>query len=156
MERLWRSICSSCAYNFKFLRCAPGYKAIATLLEKILAQIIHQCPDGDIKGRYLGECIRIISDIMSFAKQKNVRGSAVFVDSEKAFDSIEWNYLQKYLEVLRFGPELRQWIKVVYNDISSSVLNNCYASEHFSLSRGGIWNFFCYNSGIEYPVFPGF
>ena len=78
----------------------------------------------------------MISDIMSFTKEKNVPGAAVFLDSEKAFGSIEWNYL---LEVLRFGPELREWIKVVYNDISSSVLHNGYASEHFSLSRSSAW-----------------
>ena len=76
----------------------------------------------------------MISDIMSFTKQKNVPGAVVLLES--ILDSIEWNCLQKHLEVLRFGPELRQWIKVVYNDISSSVLNNGYASEHFSLSRG--------------------
>ena len=84
----------------------------------------------------MGEYIRMVSDITTFTKQKNALGAAVFLDSEKAFDSIEWNCLQKYLEVLRFGPELRQWIKIVYNDISSSVLNNGYESEHFSLSRG--------------------
>ena len=63
-------------------------------------------------------------------------GPAVFLDFEKAFDSIECKYLQKCLEVLRFGPQLRQWIKIFYNDILSCVLNNGYASEHFSLSRG--------------------
>ena len=63
-------------------------------------------------------------------------GPAVFLDFEKAFDSIECKYLQKCLEVLRFGPQLRQWIKIFYNDILSCVLNNGYASEHFLLSRG--------------------
>ena len=71
----------------------------------------------------------MISDIMSFTKQKHWPGAVVFLDSEKAFDSIEWNYLQKYSEVLRFCPELRQWIKVVYNEISSSVLNNGFISK---------------------------
>ena len=65
------------------------FKAIATRLKKILAQIIHPCQAGYIKGRHMGECIRMISDIMSFTKQKNVPGAAVFLDSEKAFDSIE-------------------------------------------------------------------
>ena len=111
-------------------------KAVATRLEKILPQIIHPCQTGYIKGRYIEECIRMIFDIMSFTKQKNVPGAATFLDFEKAFDSIEWNYLQKCLEVLRFGPELRQWIKVFYNDISSCVLNNSHANEQVSLSRG--------------------
>ena len=57
-------------------------------------------------------------------------------DFEKAFDTIEWFYLQKCLEVFNFGPQLRQWIRVFYSNISSCVLNNGFASEHFSLSRG--------------------
>ena len=111
-------------------------KAIAMRLEKVLPKIIHPCQAGYIKGRYIGECIRIISDIMVFTKQKNIPGAVVFLDFEKAFDSIEWSYLQKCLEVYKFGPQLRQWIKVFYNDISSCVLNNGFASEHFTLSRG--------------------
>ena len=101
-------------------------------LEKVLSKIVHPCQAGYIKGRYIGECIRIISDVMSFTKQKNIPGAAVFLDFEKAFDSIEWNYLQKCLEVFKFGPQLRQLIKV----FSSCVLNNGFGSEHFTLSRG--------------------
>ena len=111
-------------------------KAIAMRLEKVLPKIIHPCQAGYIKGRYIGECIRAISDIMSFTKQRNMPGAAVFLDFEKAFDSIEWNYLQKCLEIFKFGPQLQQWVKIFYNDISSCVLNNGFASKHFTLSRG--------------------
>ena len=113
-------------------------KAIAmrTRFEKVSPKIVHPCQAGYIKGRYIGECIRIISDVMSFTKQKNIPGAAMFLDFEKAFDSIKWNYLQKCLEVFKFGPQLRQWIKVFYNDISSCVLNNGIGSEHFTEFRG--------------------
>ena len=111
-------------------------KAIALRLEKVLPKIIHPCQAGYMKGRYIGECIRMISDIMTYTKQKNMPGAAVFLDFEKAFDSIEWNYLQKCLETFKFGPQLRQWVNVFYKDISSCVLNNGFASEHFTLSRG--------------------
>lgn len=30
---------------------------------------------------------------MDFTEQKNIPGVAVFLDFEKAFDSIEWNYI---------------------------------------------------------------
>ena len=89
-----------------------------------------------MKGGYIGECIRLISDTMLYTKQKNLSGAAIFLDFEKAFDTIEWNYLQKCLEVFNFGPQLRQWIRDFYSNISSCVLNNGFASEHFSLSRG--------------------
>ena len=73
---------------------------------------------------------------MSFTKKKNIPGIAVFLDFEKAFDSIEWSYLQTCLEVFNFGPQFRQWITVLYNNISSCVLNNGFAAKHFNLSRG--------------------
>ena len=111
-------------------------KAIAARLGTVLPSIIHPCQAGYIKGRYIGECIRLISDTMSYTKENNLTGAAVFLDFEKAFDSIEWNYLQKCLEVFGFGPQLRQWVQVFYSDISSCVLNNGFASEHFSLKRG--------------------
>ena len=73
---------------------------------------------------------------MHFTKEKNIPGVAVFLDFEKAFDSIEWNCIHKCLETFHFGLDLRRWINVFYTDISSCVLNNGYASKHFHLKRG--------------------
>ena len=111
-------------------------KALALRLEKVLPPIISPNQTGYVKGRYIGESIRIITDVMSFTKKKNIPGIAVFLDFVKAFDAIEWCYLQKCLEVFNFGPQLRQWITVLYNNISSCVLNNGFATKHFNLSRG--------------------
>ena len=60
----------------------------------------------------------------------------MFLDFERAFDSIEWNFIHKCLETFNFGLDLRQWIKEFDTDISSCVLNNGYASKHFHLERG--------------------
>ena len=35
----------------------------------------------------------------------------VFLDFERAFDSIEWNFIHKCLETFNFGLDLRQWLK---------------------------------------------
>ena len=80
--------------------------ALALLLEKLLPTIISPNQTGYVKGRYIGESITIITDIMSFTKKKNIPGLAVFLDFEKAFDSIEWCYLQKCFEAFNFGPQL--------------------------------------------------
>ena len=45
---------------------------------------------------------------MEYTKHKDIPGVVVFLDLEKAFDSVEWNYIQKYLEATNFGPHLRQ------------------------------------------------
>ena len=58
------------------------------------------------------------------------------MDFEKAFDSVEWNFIHKCLATFNFGLDLRQWIRVFYTDISSCVLSNGYALKHCHLERG--------------------
>ena len=92
-------------------------KALALRVKKVLPTIISPNQTGYLKGRCIGESIRIITDMMSFSKLKNIPGLAVFLDFEKAFNSIEWCYLQKCLEAFNFDTQLRQWITVLYNNI---------------------------------------
>ena len=73
---------------------------------------------------------------MDFTKHLQIAGIAVFLDFEKAFDSVEWDYIQMCLLTFNFGSQLRRWVGVFYKDISSSVLNNGHASKHFLLERG--------------------
>jgi len=111
-------------------------KAIALRLEKISPSITHPCQSGYLKGRFLGESIRLIADTMDFIKIKYIPGIAVFLDFGKAFDSIRWDFIQECLKSFNFGPNLRQWSSVLYKDISSCVINNGVPSKHFYLERG--------------------
>ena len=60
----------------------------------------------------------------------------LFLDFEKAFDSLEWDYLFKVLDLMNFGPSFLKWIHTFYKNISSCVINNGYSSDFFSLQRG--------------------
>ena len=59
----------------------------------------------------------------------------LFLDFEKAFDSLEWDYLFEVLNAMNFGPSFRNWIRTFYHNISSCIVNNGHASE-FYLQRG--------------------
>ena len=54
-----------------------------------------QC--GFLKGRYIGQNITTVFDIMHFAESENIRAILVPVDFEKAFDKLDWSYILKYL-----------------------------------------------------------
>ena len=71
---------------------------------------------------------------MFHLEKENSPGIAVFVDFRKAFDTIEWNYLEKALALFNFGPNFLQWFKTIYSNISSCVLNNGHASHFFPLT----------------------
>ena len=59
-----------------------------------------------------------------------------FIEFEKAFDSLEWNFLFKVLEVMNFGPMFRKWIHAFYSNITSCVISIGHASDFFQLYRG--------------------
>jgi len=59
------------------------------VIETVVPLVINADQTGYIKGRYIGENVRLISDIISYTAAKNLPGLAVFSDFEKAFDSIE-------------------------------------------------------------------
>ena len=63
-------------------------------------------------------------------------GIALFIDFEKAFDSLEWEYLSKVLDSFQFRSNFKSWVKTLYTNISSCILNNGFASEPFTLQRG--------------------
>ena len=64
-------------------------KALALRLKKVLPQVINNAQTGYIEGRFIGQNIRQISDILSFAAEQNIEGIAAFIDFEKGFDSLE-------------------------------------------------------------------
>ena len=111
-------------------------KVIAKRIEKTLPKIINPDQTGYVKGRYIGENIRLIQDVMFLTKRFNMPGIAIFLDFRKAFDTIKWKYLFSTLRLFNFGPDIQRWIEVIYHNVSSCVLNNGHASPFFQLHRG--------------------
>ena len=67
-------------------------KAIAWRIKTVLPDIIHQNQTGYVKDRFIGETIRSIYDIMDFTATENIPGLMIFIDFQKAFDSVEWGF----------------------------------------------------------------
>ena len=59
-----------------------------------------------MKGRFIGENIRLIDYVIRFTKEKNIPGLLLFLDFEKAFDTIEWPFIIKSLQYFGFGPSV--------------------------------------------------
>jgi len=111
-------------------------KVIAARIIKVLPEIIHTNQTGYVKGRFIGEAARSIIDVMEYTTQQNIPGILLFIDFEKAFDSIDWNFMLKCLDAFGFGPTLTRWVETFYRDITSCVLNNGICTPYFELQRG--------------------
>ena len=55
---------------------------------------------------------------------------------KKAYDYLEWAFIEKTLNFFNFGPSSLNWVKVLYKDCKSTVINNGWMSEFFTVSRG--------------------
>ena len=111
-------------------------KCLALRLKKVLQEIINSDQTGFLPGRYIGENIRLVLDMIDFTNTTNLPGLIFLADFEKAFDKLEWDFLFQTLHFFGFGQDFITWIKVMYSDIKSCVLNNGHTSEFFSLHRG--------------------
>ena len=73
---------------------------------------------------------------MEFTLKENIPGLIIFLDFQKAFDSVEWDFILECLESFNFGPEFLGWVKAFYKNIQSCISNSGTLSDLFTLERG--------------------
>jgi hypothetical protein len=83
---------------------------LARRLKLSLHNIISENQNGFMKGRYIGDNIRMLYDVMKYTEVENVPGMVLLIDFEKAFDSLSWKFIQKCLQFFYFGPMVQKWV----------------------------------------------
>ncbi len=86
-------------------------KILAMWLQLVLPNIINDDQTGYLKGRYIGQNVRILEDISFFTKQNQLSGILLSIYFEKAFDYLNWNFLYKMLMHLNFGDNCIGYVK---------------------------------------------
>ena len=109
---------------------------IASRLKTVLPHIISDTQKGFIKGRFIGENTRLLYDLMHYLEENNMEGLLLLIDFEKAFDSVEWDFIINALKSFNFGFSICQWFEVLYKHAKSCVINNGHMSSFFDLERG--------------------
>ena len=102
----WRPIS---LLNFDYKIAA---KAIANRFKHVLSNLIDNDQTGFLKGRFIGENIRLVDGIIKHAAAKNIPGLLLFLDFEKTFDTVEWSFIQKTLKHFNFCPSTMNWIRL--------------------------------------------
>jgi len=102
----------------------------------VLQDVISSNQKGFLPGRYIGENTRMVYDIMQYLQGKKQEGMIMLIDFEKAFDSLEWHYIDEVLKVYKSGEEFKRWCKVLYTNSNSCVINGGNFSKFFTLERG--------------------
>lgn len=78
---------------------------------------------------------RLLNVIQAF-EQQSIDGLVLSLDTEKAFDRVEWSFLFYTLKKFDLGNNFMKWVKIIYNDPQAAVMTNGRRSKYFSMHRG--------------------
>ena len=96
------------------------------------------CPDQtcNVPGRSITDNLLLIKDSFEYIYQKQYPIAMISLDQEKAFDRLDWSFLDKVMEKVNFGNSFRNWVKLLYRGANCRILNNGYATRQIQLLRG--------------------
>ena len=109
---------------------------MAKRIQSVISKLISQEQCGYIKGRYIGQNARLIKDIIEYYDNNNLPGAIICLDFEKAFDSLNWNFMLKALSHYGFNHSFIKWIQLIYNEPTFCVKNNGLISKEDVMMRG--------------------
>ena len=107
----------------------PGLNRVKAVIHNLIP--VDQ--NAYVKGRYIGESIRVINDLIEHIDREDEEGILFSTDIEKAFDSVEHNFLFATLKRYGFGTEFVNFIKTLLFYAKSCVINNGYTTNYFKL-----------------------
>ena len=111
-------------------------RSIAARLLKVLSLVVERDQSCGVPGRFIGENVAYLCDIVHFCSCSGVPAAILSLDQEKAFDRVDWGFLRSTLEAMGFGSSFINWVMLFYSSVQSAVNVNGHISSFFSLSRG--------------------
>ena len=111
-------------------------KSLTEKLTNVLPELISSNQTAYVKNRCISESGRLISDVIEMCDILDISGYLVTMDIEKAFDSLDHDFLLFALKKFGFGENFIHWIKVLLNKQQSCVINGGFTTRYFNLEKG--------------------
>ena len=111
-------------------------KVLANRLFKVVNSVVSEVQTAYIKGRQIIDGPLMVNEIISWATKRQQKLFILKVDFEKAFDSLDWKFLDHVMEQMGFSDKWRKWISGCLDSGFSSVLVNGSPTKEFKIQKG--------------------
>jgi len=111
-------------------------KVLANRLRSIIALVISGNQSTFVKGRQILDGILVANEVVDDVRKCKKELLLFKVDFEKAYDSIDWTYLDEVMQKMGFLVLWWKWIKECIGTATALVLVNESPTDEFPLKRG--------------------
>ncbi|MCH79641.1 LINE-1 reverse transcriptase like, partial [Trifolium medium] len=111
-------------------------KVLAVRLGKVMNSLISSTQSAFIKGRNLVDGVVVINEVLDVAKKTGKEVLVFKVDFEKAYDSVDWGFLEYMLMRFGFCEKWIDWMRACVFAGSMSILVNGSPTREIDIHRG--------------------
>lgn len=103
-------------------------KVLVNRLQFVMPVLTGPCQPSFIPGRLTTDNLMVAKEIVHSLRQKkgNLGGLIAKIDLEKAYERVEWDFLQRILMIIGFEDHLQ---KLIMNILTSTSLRVCWNRE---------------------------
>ena len=116
------------------------YKTISKILsfrlKEVIAPLIDESQNAFVMNQQILDGVLISNESLRWLKKKKIPGTLIKLDFRKAYDSVNWSFLELVMVKLGFG---RKWIRWIMNCVSTalmSILLNGSPLTPFKMEKG--------------------
>jgi hypothetical protein len=111
-------------------------KILANRLRVVIGSVISESQTAFVKDRQILDGILIANEVVDEARRAKKELLLFKVDFEKAYDSVDWDYLDAVMGKMNFPPLWRKWMRECVCTATASVLVNGSPTDEFPLECG--------------------
>ncbi|XP_028063785.1 uncharacterized protein LOC114267000 [Camellia sinensis] len=111
-------------------------KVLSRRLRKVLPNIISEVQTTFLTGMCILDWVLIANEMVDWQKRSKKQGIILKLDFEKAYDSVNWEFLYSMLTNFGFGEKWVRWMKTCISTARVSVRVNGSPTTEFSLMKG--------------------
>jgi hypothetical protein len=105
-------------------------------LKKVLGKLISKAQSAFLPNREILDGVLVVKELLDLAKRRKDKSLMFKVDFERAYDTVNWKFLDYMMVRMGFAGEWRRWIRACVCQSSMSVLVNGSPTEDFSVGKG--------------------
>ncbi|GKV32368.1 hypothetical protein SLEP1_g40981 [Rubroshorea leprosula] len=111
-------------------------KVLANRIKAVMPGITSETQSAFLRGRQLVDGVLVLNEVVEEVKRRKQSAFVFKADFAKAYDCVDWSFLDWMMDCLGFGIKWRGWIMECLSTSKILVLVNGSLTEEFKVGKG--------------------